>query len=57
MLGNKRYNGYYIYKDLEIKDGLPKIIDDELFHKVLSIKERKEINKRLLVGEPKFLII
>lgn len=42
MLGNKKYNGIYVYRDIEIKGGLPKIIDDELFQKVITIKEKNK---------------
>lgn len=34
ILRNKRYIGYYIYKDKEIKDGMPRILDDDLFYRV-----------------------
>ena len=31
LLRNKRYIGYYIYKDTETPGGMPRIIEDELF--------------------------
>lgn len=34
ILRNKRYIGYYIYKDTEVPDAMPRIIDDELFMRV-----------------------
>ena len=34
ILRNKRYIGYYIYKDTEIPDGMPRILEDELFERV-----------------------
>lgn len=34
MLTNKRYIGYYIYADYEVENGIPAIIDKELFEKV-----------------------
>lgn len=37
MLKNKRYIGIYTYKDKEIKDGMPRIIEDELFCKAQDI--------------------
>ncbi len=40
MLKNKRYIGVYTYKDTEIPDGMPRIIDDELFYKVQEIMEK-----------------
>lgn len=34
LLRNKRYIGYYIYKDTETPGGMPRIIDDELLERV-----------------------
>ena len=42
ILHNKRYIGYYIYKDEEIPDSMPRIIDDELFMRVQRILERNK---------------
>lgn len=39
LLKNKRYTGVYIYKDIEIPGGMPRIISDELFNKVQMIME------------------
>ena len=39
ILQNKRYIGIYTYKDKEIPDGIPRIIDDDLFYKVARIME------------------
>lgn len=43
ILKNKRYIGVYTYKDMEIPDGVPRIISDDLFYKVQRIME---INKK-----------
>ena len=43
ILRNKRYIGFYIYKDKEIKDGMPRILEDDLFYKV---QERMNKNKK-----------
>ncbi|MCL1859102.1 MAG: recombinase family protein [Oscillospiraceae bacterium] len=40
MLQNKRYIGVYTYRDKEIPDGIPRIIDDDLFYKVAEIMEK-----------------
>ena len=40
ILTNKRYIGTYTYCDTEIKNGIPRIIDDELFNAV-QIKMQK----------------
>ena len=42
ILSNKRYIGYYLYKDQETKDGMPRILDDDLFYKV---QDRMNKNK------------
>ncbi len=42
ILKNRAYIGYYIYSDIEIKDGMPRIISDTLFEEV---QKRFELNK------------
>lgn len=42
ILQNKRYIGIYTYKDTEIKDGVPRIISDEIFYKVQEILEKNK---------------
>ena len=39
LLKNKRYIGIYTYNDIEIPDGMPRILSDELFYKVQSLME------------------
>jgi len=39
ILKNKRYIGVYTYKEMEIPDGFPRIISDDLFYKVQKIME------------------
>lgn len=42
LLRNERYKGVYIYKDVRIDGGIPRIIDDELFDAVqVRLAERK----------------
>ena len=43
MLSNRRYLGIYIYKDIEIEDAIPQIIDNDLFERVQKMMEQ---NKR-----------
>ena len=43
MLKNKKYTGVYTFKDIEIPDGMPRIIEQELFDKV---QEMLKVNKR-----------
>lgn len=42
LLKNKRYIGIFTYKDTEIKDGIPRIISDELFYKVAEIMDKNK---------------
>jgi len=42
ILRNKRYIGYYIYRDTEVPDAMPRIIDDELFMRVQRILDRNK---------------
>ena len=39
-LHNRRYLGYYIFHDKEVKDGIPQIISDELYETVQARLER-----------------
>jgi len=43
ILRNKRYCGIYTYNGIEIKDGMPRIIDDELFEEVQIIMDKNKI--------------
>lgn len=43
MLKNKRYIGTYTYNDIEIKNGIPQIIDNETFE---AVQERMKITKK-----------
>jgi len=40
ILTNRRYIGYYTYKGTETKDGVPRIVSDELFKKVARVMEK-----------------
>ena len=42
ILTNKRFTGVYIYKDIEIKGGIPQIITDELFNEVQIKMEKNQ---------------
>ena len=42
MLRNKRYIGIYTYKGTEIPNGIPRIVDDELFYKVQEILDKNK---------------
>lgn len=43
ILKNKRYIGYYTFNDMEIENGLPRILPDDLFYKVQALMK---INKQ-----------
>lgn len=40
LLKNKRYIGYYIYKDILTPNAIPRIIEDDLFYRVQEMLER-----------------
>ena len=42
ILKNKRYIGVYTYRDKEIPDGVPRIVDDDLFWEVQRIMEKNK---------------
>lgn len=42
LLRNRRYIGYYIYKGKETENGMPRIIEDELFYRVQRILDRNK---------------
>lgn len=42
ILKNKRYIGTYTYRDTEIPDGLPRIVDDDLFQEAQRIMEKNK---------------
>lgn len=58
ILANERYRGIYIYDDVRVEDGIPRIISDELFFRaqeVLKMKQSKTARRRaadyLLTGK------
>lgn len=40
ILSNERYLGIYIWKDVRIEDGIPRIIDNETFYRVQQRKKK-----------------
>jgi site-specific DNA recombinase len=42
MLVNERYRGIYIYDDIRIEGGVPRIVSDELFFKVQEVLKTKK---------------
>ena len=56
LLRNKRYIGYYIYKDTETPGGMPRIIEDELFERVQHILERNKKAPARSRGREEYLL-
>ena len=42
ILSNERYRGIYIYDDIRIEGGIPRIVSDELFFKVQEVIKTKK---------------
>lgn len=42
ILSNERYRGIYIYDDVRIEGGIPRIVSDELFFKVQEVLKTKK---------------
>ena len=56
LLRNKRYIGYYIYKDMETPGGMPRIIEDELFERVQHILDRNKKAPARSRGREEYLL-
>ncbi len=41
LLANERYRGIYIYGDVRVEGGIPRIVSDELFYKVQEVLKMK----------------
>lgn len=56
LLRNKRYIGYYIYKNTETPNVMPRIIDDELFERVQRILDRNKKAPARARGKEEYLL-
>ena len=56
MLSNKRYIGVYMYKGQETPDGMPRILDDDLFYKVQDILNKNKKAPARTHGEGEYLL-
>lgn len=56
ILRNKRYIGIYIYKDKEIKDGMPRILDDGLFYRVQERLDKNMYTKSQSKAKEEYLL-
>ena len=46
LLKNKRYIGIYLYKGVETPDGMPRIMDDDLFYRVQALMNKNKSASR-----------
>ncbi len=46
LLRNERYRGVYIFDDIRIEEGIPRIVSDELFYKVQEVVKMKPTKGR-----------
>lgn len=56
ILSNKRYIGYYLYKGTETPDGMPRILDDELFYRVQIQLEKTHAVHTKSHGDGEYLL-
>lgn len=56
MLQNKRYIGTYLYRDIEIPGGMPRIIDDDLFERVQFLLEKNKKASARTRGNDEYLL-
>ena len=56
LLRNKRYIGYYIYKDTETPNGMPRIISDELFERVQKMLDKNKTAPARSRGKEEYLL-
>lgn len=56
LLRNRRYIGYYIYKGVETPNGMPRILEDELFERVQHILDRNKKAPARTRGRDEYLL-
>jgi DNA invertase Pin-like site-specific DNA recombinase len=57
ILTNRKYLGIYIYKDIEIPDGIPQIIDNVTFEQVqLLLEKNKKAPARVKTADEQYLL-
>ena len=56
LLRNKRYVGFYIYKGRTTPNGMPRIIEDELFERVQQMIDRNKKAPARKRGEDEYLL-
>ena len=56
ILENKKYIGIYTYQDEEIQDGIPRIIEDDLFYKVQQELEKNGLSPARRRAKTEYLL-
>ena len=56
MLTNRRYIGFYIYKGTETPNGMPRILEDDLFYRVQDIVNKNKDAPARTQGEGEYLL-
>ena len=56
LLQNKRYIGVYLYRGQETPNGMPRILDDDLFYRVQNIMEKNKPAPSRTRGEGEYLL-
>ena len=56
MLTNRRYIGFYIYKGTETPNGMPRILEDDLFYRVQDIVKKNKDAPARTQGEGEYLL-
>lgn len=56
LLQNKKYIGIYKYGDIEIKDGIPRIIEDSLFYKVQEILGKNKLARARTKAKEEYIL-
>ena len=56
MLRNKRYIGTYLYKGCETPNGMPRIIEDDLFNRVQTILDKNKAAPGRTRGKGEYLL-
>ncbi len=57
ILTNRRYKGIYTYNDLEIADGIPRLIDDDTFERAqIQLEKNKKAPARSKAVEDNYLL-
>ena len=56
LLTNKRYIGYYLYKGIETPNGMPRILDDDLFYRVQDLMNKNKSAPARTKGENEYIL-